>query len=290
MNSKPVSRSLELVCISDVHLGTYGSKAEDLLSYLKSIQPKTLILNGDILDIWQFKKSYFPASHMKVLKQVFSMLAKGTKVYYITGNHDEMLRKFNGFRLGDFEVVNHLTLELNKKKVWFFHGDIFDIVIQNSRWIARLGAIGYDTLIRLNTLVNLVSNLLGKGPVQLSKRIKDNVKKSKKYINEFENSAALQGLKRGVDYIVCGHIHKPEMRQITAADQKIWYLNSGDWVENYTALEFNEGKWTLYQHDFNRKNQSEIHPNSEAELDIVDMDNKKIFNLLIDEIYAQSVS
>lgn len=290
MNSKPVSRQVELVCISDVHLGTFGSKAEALLSYLKSIQPKTLILNGDIFDIWQFKKSYFPATHMKVLKQLCNIMAKGSKVYYITGNHDEMLRKFNGFRLGNFQIVNHITLELNQKKVWFFHGDIFDIVIQNKRWLAKLGAISYDTLILLNAFINKVTHLLGKGPVQFSKRIKDKVKKSKKYIGEFEQSAAIQGLKRGVDYIVCGHIHKPEMREIQVDKNKIMYLNSGDWVENYSALEFNNNQWSLYYHDFSSTQEMDLLPAREKELDIVDLDNKKIFNLLIDEIYAPNAS
>lgn len=284
--SKAASRTVELVCISDVHLGTYGSKAEALLSYLKSIQPKTLILNGDIFDIWQFKKSYFPAIHMKVLKQLCNMMAKGSKVFYITGNHDEMLRKFNGFSLGNFQIVNHLTLELDKKKVWFFHGDIFDIVIQNSRWLAKLGAIGYDTLILLNTFINSIYQFVGRGPVQFSKSIKDNVKKSKKYIGEFEQSAAAQGIKRGMDYIVCGHIHKPEMREITIDKEKVWYLNSGDWVENYSALEFNNKKWSMYYHEAISQQSNERVALLEGDMDIVDMDNKKIFNLLIDEIYA----
>lgn len=176
MNAKAERREVDLVCISDVHLGTFGSKAEALLSYLKSIQPKTLVLNGDIFDIWQFKKSYFPSTHMKVLKQLCNIMAKGCKVYYVTGNHDEMLRKFNGFRLGNFQIVNHITLELNQKKIWFFHGDIFDIVIQNKRWLAKLGAISYDTLILINAFVNRVTHLMGKGSVQLSKRIKNKVK------------------------------------------------------------------------------------------------------------------
>ncbi len=280
-------RAVQLVSISDVHLGTYGSKAHALLKYLRSIKPEILVLNGDLFDIWQFKKRYFPSSHMKVIKQLTNMMAKGTTIYYITGNHDEMLRKFNGFRLGNLQILNHLTLDLDGKRAWFFHGDIFDVVIQNSKWLARIGAFGYDSLILLNSAVNNIYRFFGKGPIRLSKTIKDNVKKSKKYIGDFENSAARQGLKQGADYIICGHIHKPEMREIEVETGNIKYLNSGDWIENLTALEYNNKEWSIYHHDFNdffpeKKKEEE----KEEELGIVDMDNKKLFNLLIDELHG----
>ncbi len=280
-------RAVQLVSISDVHLGTYGCKAHALLKYLRSIKPDTLILNGDLFDIWQFKKRYFPSTHMKVIKQITTMMAKGTKVYYITGNHDEMMRKFNGFSLGNLEILNHLTLDLDGKRAWFFHGDIFDVVIQNSKWLARIGAIGYDSLILLNSFVNRIYRFFGKGPIRLSKTIKDNVKKSKKYIGDFETSAAIQGLKQEADYIICGHIHKPEIRDIEVEAGKIKYLNSGDWIENLTALEYHDKKWSIYHHDFNDFfEQKQLEEEREEELGIVDMDNKKIFNLLINELHA----
>lgn len=285
-------REVELVAISDVHLGAYGCKAHALLKYLKSIKPKTLILNGDLFDIWQFKKRYFPSSHMKVIKQLMSMMTKGTDIYYITGNHDEMLRKFNGFHLDNFHILNHLTLNLDGKIAWFFHGDIFDIVIQNSKWLARAGAVGYDTLILLNAVVNKVYRFFGKGPVRLSKTIKDNVKKSKKYIGDFESSAARQGLKKGADYIICGHIHQPQIKEIEVESGKVCYLNSGDWIENLTALEYNQKEWTIYVHDYNDfyPQKNETVDKDTAELEIVDMNNKKIFDLLISELHAPSAS
>ncbi len=287
MNTKK-RRSVELVVISDVHLGTYGSKAHAFLKYLGSIKPETLVLNGDIFDIWQFKKRYFPTTHMKVIKHLTNMMAKGTKVYYITGNHDEMLRKFNGFKLGNMEILNHLTLNLDGKKAWIFHGDIFDVVMQNSKWLARLGAIGYDSLILLNAFVNNIYRFFGKGPIRLSKKIKDNVKKSKNYIDSFETNVARLGINKEADYILCGHIHKPEIRQMEVDGQQITYLNSGDWIENLTALEYNKKEWSIYQHDYNdffpekKKKKQVVTP--DEELEIVDFDNKKIFNLLIDEL------
>src|SRR5688572_25059943 len=111
---KKLVRKPEIVVISDVHLGTYGCHAKELLRYLKSVKPKKLILNGDIIDIWQFSKRYWPKAHMKVVRQIMMMVSKGTKVYYVTGNHDELLRKFEGFSLGSFKVVNKLVLELEE--------------------------------------------------------------------------------------------------------------------------------------------------------------------------------
>src|ERR1700752_5399977 len=125
-------RKVKLVVISDVHLGTYGSHAKEMLQYLKSIKPTTLVLNGDIIDIWQFSKRYWPKSHMKVVKELMSIISKGTKVYYVTGNHDEMLRKFEGFKLGSFRIVNKLVLDLEGgKQAWLFHGDVFDVTMQH---------------------------------------------------------------------------------------------------------------------------------------------------------------
>src|SRR5690606_20719328 len=141
-------RKVDILVISDVHLGTYGCRAKELSQYLSSIQPKMVVLNGDIIDIWQFSKRYWPKSHMKILKHICGWISEGVKVYYVTGNHDELLRKFAGFEMGSFSIVNKLLLELdNNKKAWIFHGDVFDITMQHSKWLAKLGAIGYDSLI-----------------------------------------------------------------------------------------------------------------------------------------------
>ncbi len=140
--------------VSDVHLGTFGCHAEELLQYLSSIKPKTLVLNGDIIDIWQFRKSYFPATHLRVIKKIISLATKGTKVYYVTGNHDEMLGKFSETFIGNFSIVDKIVLELDDKKAWIFHGDVFDASVQHSKWIAKLGGFGYDYLILVNRFVN----------------------------------------------------------------------------------------------------------------------------------------
>ncbi|MEM6842336.1 MAG: UDP-2,3-diacylglucosamine diphosphatase [Bacteroidota bacterium] len=240
-------RSVEVAIISDVHLGTYGCRAKELLKYLKSIKPQTLVLNGDIIDIWQFSKRYWPNSHMRIVKQIFGMAAKGVDIYYITGNHDEMLRKFEGFTMGSLKIVNRVVLELDDKKAWIFHGDVFDITMKHSKWLAKLGAIGYDTLILLNALVNFVREKVGMGRVSFSKKIKNRVKGAVKFIDDFENTAAEIAINNKYDYVICGHIHNPEMRTIENSQGSVVYLNSGDWIENLTALEYHKKKWSLYR-------------------------------------------
>lgn len=242
-------RNVEVVVISDVHLGTYGCRAAELLKYLKSINPKILILNGDIIDIWQFSKRYWPETHMKVLRKLMKFVAEGVKVYYLTGNHDELLRKFADMNLGSFYLQNKLVLELNGKKAWFFHGDIFDVTMQHSKWLAKLGAVGYDSLILLNSMVNYALNLLGKEKMSFSKKIKAKFKDAVKFINNFEQTAANLAINNGYYYVVCGHIHQPEKRKIANEVGEVTYLNSGDWVENLTALEYDHGKWDIFRYE-----------------------------------------
>lgn len=274
-------RKIEIVVISDVHLGTHGCHAEELLNYLKSVKPKILILNGDIIDIWQFSKRYWPKSHMKVIKQIIGMVAKGVKTYYITGNHDEMFRKFTGLKIGSLEIVNQLVLEIDGKKACFFHGDVFDVIIQNSKWLARLGSIGYDALILLNNFLNIIYKLLGKGKVSLSEKIKDNVKTAVKYINKFEDTAAQMALRKGYKYIVCGHIHQAEIRKIYNGDRKVTYLNSGDWIENLTALEFNKGKWSIFSYMKQFATDKPTGENEEYDLSLADYKPKQLFKIML---------
>ena len=139
-----MKRKVDIAVLSDIHLGTYGCHAKEVLQYLNSIKPKKLILNGDIFDIWQFRKRYFPKSHLLVIKKILSLAAKGTKVYYITGNHDEKLRRFSDTKMGNIYILDKLVLNLDGKKAWFFHGDVFDASIQHTKWIAKMGGWGYD--------------------------------------------------------------------------------------------------------------------------------------------------
>lgn len=242
-------REVDLVVISDVHLGTYGCHAKELLNYLKSIKPKTIILNGDIIDIWQFSKSYWPDSHMKVVRRIMKFLSDGTRVYYLTGNHDEMLRKFSDLQIGNFYLADKLVLKLEDKEAWFFHGDIFDVTMQHSKWLAKLGAIGYDTLILINSFVNWCLTVMKREKMSFSKRIKASFKNAVKFINDFEITAAELAVDKGYTYVVCGHIHQPEFKTIETERGNVLYLNSGDWVENLSALEYHEGKWSLYKYN-----------------------------------------
>lgn len=241
-------RKLKLAVLSDIHLGTIGCRANAVNQYLKSIDPEILVLNGDIIDMWQFKKRYWPDSHMKVIQRIFKMMANGTRVFYLTGNHDEMLRKFTDFKLGNLELRDKVVLNLDGKKAWIFHGDVFDVTMKNSKWLAKLGAVGYDTLIMINTVVNNISEKFGRGRVSLSKKVKNSVKQAIKFINDFEQTAIDMAIYNNYDYVICGHIHQPCKRMYENENGKTLYLNSGDWIENLTALEYNEGEWKVYHH------------------------------------------
>ena len=272
-------RRLDILVLSDVHLGTYGCHAKELLHYLKTVKPKTVILNGDIIDIWQFSKRYWPKAHMKVIKHLMHWMSKGVKIYYVTGNHDEMLRKFAGFKMGSLKIANKVILDLdNDKKAWFFHGDVFDVTMQHSKWLAKLGAVGYDTLIHINRVANFISEkIFKKGKLSLSKKIKNSVKSAVKFINSFEQTAADIGISNQYDYVVCGHIHQPEMREIENEHGKIMYLNSGDWIENLTALEYADGVWKIYRFDeVEMLNMSVMDPEEE-------LSNTQLFDNMVEE-------
>jgi UDP-2,3-diacylglucosamine pyrophosphatase LpxH len=280
-------RAVDLVVISDVHLGTYGCHAKELLHYLKSVKPRQVVLNGDIIDVWQFNKYYWPKSHMKVVKFLMTWISKGVKVRYITGNHDEMLRKFSGFKLGSFDISNKIVLELHGKKAWLFHGDVFDFAMQHSRWIAKLGAIGYDFLILMNRSINYSLKKMGKNPISMSRKIKNSVKSAVKFINNFEKIVADIAIENGFDYVVCGHIHHPEIKNITTSNGQVIYLNSGDWVENLTALEYHNGKWTLFSYLNDSRLQSiEIEPEDPME----HLEKKQLSRNLRDEFNAMIIS
>jgi UDP-2,3-diacylglucosamine pyrophosphatase LpxH len=253
-----MKRNVDLLVLSDIHLGTYGCNAEELLCYLHSINPKKVILNGDIVDIWQFSKRYWPKSHMAILKYFLNLIAEGVEVHYIIGNHDETFRKFIGFSVNNLSLENKLLLDLpDGKKAWIFHGDVFDVTMKHSKWLAKLGGHGYDLLILLNKSINFISKKLGRGKISLSKRIKNSVKSAVKFINNFEQTAADIAIDNGYDFVVCGHIHQPIIKEMKNSKGTVMYLNSGDWIENLTSLEYHEGEWSLFeflkQGDFNLK-------------------------------------
>lgn len=271
-------RKVELVVISDVHLGTFGAHAKELVNYLSSIKPKILVLNGDIIDIWQFRKSYFPKSHLKVIRKIIDMTSKGTKVYYITGNHDEMLRKFSDSIIGNFSIVDKLLLNLDNKKAWIFHGDVFDASVQHSKWIAKLGGLGYDYLILINRFVNFCLKKLGKEPYSFSKKIKASVKGAVKHISDFETTATDLAIEKKYDYVICGHIHEPKIIRKENKNGSTLYLNSGDWIENLTALEYNNKRWKIYKHIEN------IEAEEEDLFEMDDLINQQLVNSILAKV------
>lgn len=245
-----MKRELDIVVLSDIHLGTYGCHARELHNYLKSIEPRTLVLNGDIFDIWYFKKSYFPREHMEVVRRLLKMAVNGTKIYYLTGNHDDLLRKFGEMSLGLIHLRNKLVFQVDGRTHWVFHGDVFDASVQRARWLAKLGGEGYDLLIRINRTINSLRRLFGFAPVSFAAKVKKGVKGAVKYISDFEDTALKIASEKEYDCVICGHIHQPQMRQVTTENGKtITYMNSGDWVEHLTALEFSDGKWSMYTYD-----------------------------------------
>ena len=182
-------RELEVVIISDVHLGTYGCHAKELLDYLKSIKPKKLIINGDFVDGWQFNKNYWPKEHNDVLRKILKM-SYNTEIIWTTGNHDEFLRKFVPINFGNIKILNEYDfVTSDNKRTIVYHGDIFDITIQKAKWLAHIGSWSYDLLILLNRFINNILYKLNKPKISLSKNIKDNVKQAVKFIEDFENVA-----------------------------------------------------------------------------------------------------
>ncbi|MDO8367863.1 MAG: UDP-2,3-diacylglucosamine diphosphatase [Saprospiraceae bacterium] len=253
-----MKRELDIVVISDVHLGTYGCHARELNNYLKSIEPRTLVLNGDIFDMWNFKRSYFPKEHMEVVRRLLKMAVNGTKVYYLTGNHDDVLRKFGEMSLGLIHLRNKLVFQVDGITHWVFHGDVFDPSVHGARWLAKLGGQGYDLLIRMNRVINKARQLFGLKPASFSSRVKKGVKGAVRFIGDFEDIAIQMAAENGYDSVICGHIHQPQMReQVAKNGQTVRYMNSGDWVEHLTALECKAGQWEMYHYqkaDFSAPN------------------------------------
>ena len=230
---KAPKRKLDILVLSDIHLGTYGCHAKELLHYLKSVKPKTVILNGDIIDIWQFSKRYWPKSHMKVVKHLMGWMSKGIKIYYIPGNHDEMLRPYAGLSFGGVELVlETIHTTADGRRLLVTHGDSFDAVVLYHRWLAVLGDHAYEMMMRLNVAFNVVRRAFKLPYWSLSAYLKKRVKNAVQYIGQYEDAVAHEAAVRGLDGIVCGHIHSAEIRQYG----DITYYNDGDWVESCTAL------------------------------------------------------
>lgn len=222
------------VFISDVHLGSSACSAELLLDFLDSVECEMLYLVGDIIDVWSLRKQfYWPSSHNEVVRRVLRMARNGTRVTYIPGNHDEIFRDHVGLDVGGVGIRRDSTHQTaDGRRLLVLHGDEFDQVVQFSPWLAKLGAHAYEYLIRLNAWVNRCRRWFGAPHWSLAKYLKHRVKNAVQYIGEFERAVATAARQRGVDGLVCGHIHHAE---ITVIDG-ITYCNDGDWVETCSAL------------------------------------------------------
>ena len=236
------------VWISDVHLGSKGCSASELLEFLKTVSYDTLILNGDIIDGWRLKsKWYFPQHHVNVIRKVLSAAKDGKQIIYVTGNHDEFLREYHDYNLemGNIQIVNKLEYETLGKKFLVVHGDGFDNIVKYHKWIALLGDVGYNLLIGFNRFLNQGRDLLGLKRWSVSKYLKHRVKEAANFIFDFEETAA-KAAQRRFDGIICGHIHHPEIKLI--GDEKTLYMNSGDWVESCSWLaETHDGKFQIWE-------------------------------------------
>lgn len=246
-----MKRNVDIAVLSDLHLGTYGSHTKELLNYLREINPKKLILNGDIFDIWDFNKKYFTNTEIKIIKRILKISRK-SEVIYVIGNHDEFIRKFQPLLFGNIKIVNEYNLCIDDKKYLVVHGDIFDVSIQQTKWLAKIGSVGYDILIRLNRFVDKCMKLAGKEKVSISKKVKLYVKEAVKFISDFETIAIDYAKNKKYDGIILGHIHQECIRE----DNNFTYLNSGDYVESLTSLEYNNKKWTIHYYEDTLRNTS----------------------------------
>jgi UDP-2,3-diacylglucosamine pyrophosphatase LpxH len=228
------TRRYRSVFISDVHLGTRGCQAELLLDFIRNLECDSLYLVGDIIDGWKIKTGwYWPQSHNDVVQKVLRLARKGVSVIYIPGNHDDRVRDFCGVHFGGVVVARDAIHETaDGKRYLVTHGDEFDGVIQHAKWLAFLGDWGYRALLTLNTHFNRLRRLCGLGYWSLSAYVKHRVKNAVQFIDRFEQAMADEARRRGVDGVICGHIHKAEMRDIGG----IAYVNDGDWVESCTGV------------------------------------------------------
>lgn len=234
--------SYRTVVMSDLHLGSKACKSDEILKFLDDLECYNLILNGDIIDGWALSRgSKWKEKHTKIVRKILKIAEKGTNVIWVRGNHDDFLESYIGLTLGNITIVDELRYKGKNKNVYYvIHGDKLDVFSSKFKIIAKIGSIGYDFALWLNTWYNKYRKWKKLPYYSISKKIKDSVKSAVNFIEEFENNAIKLSRIKNCDGIICGHIHKPEIREN--------YMNSGDWCENLSALvEDSSGNWTIYQ-------------------------------------------
>ena len=246
-------KKYQTIIVSDLHLGVKDSKAEEFIEFIENYSTDLLILNGDIIDGWAINRgSKWKKHHTKVISKLLKLSNK-TKIIWIRGNHDEFIQEFIGSYFGGIEIredyrlqyYEHVEYDIWKSKCFYiFHGDIIDIFITKYKWLSKLGAIGYDFALWLNRWYNTYRKWRKLPYQSISQKIKAGVKTAANYINDFETTALSMANKNGCDGVICGHIHQPEDRIINGKR----YLNSGDWVENMSAILIDKnGKIEIYK-------------------------------------------
>jgi UDP-2,3-diacylglucosamine pyrophosphatase LpxH len=244
MTESEPERRFRTLFISDVHLGTRGCQANRLIDFLKYHDADTIYLVGDIVDGWALQASwYWPQAHNDVVQKLLRKGRKGCRIVYVPGNHDEFLRNYCGTHFGGIEVVEQTTHQgADGRRYLVIHGDIFDLVVQNARWLAHLGDRAYDFAIQMNRFVNMFRRMFGRPYWSLSQWAKLKVKNAVNYIGAFERTLAAEARRCDADGVICGHIHFATMRD----EHGIRYINCGDWVESCTAVvEHDDGRFEI---------------------------------------------
>lgn len=232
------------IVISDVHLGTKGSKSKELVRFLKYNTCDRLILNGDIIDGWQLKKSgTWKRKHTRFFQRMLKMMQEyNTEVIYTRGNHDDFLDQILPFKIGGLSIVRDYVLESKGKRFYVVHGDIFDTITTNMKWLALVGDVGYTFLLWINKIYNNYRKSKGQAYYSLSQAVKAKVKSAVSYISDYEEKLTELAKLKNFDGVICGHIHQPAIKTYDG----LIYMNSGDWVESLSALvEDFDGEWSL---------------------------------------------
>ncbi|MFD1061867.1 UDP-2,3-diacylglucosamine diphosphatase [Winogradskyella litorisediminis] len=237
-----IKRKLDIVVISDVHLGTKACHAKKLINYLNSIEPKHLVLNGNILNTFKSDKNHFSKSHFKVLKKIINLSVNGTKVTYVKAKGEDAIKKTQYFKVGNISFVNKLLLNVDGKKVLIINGDVFDFAIRKTYTLNKFGRIGFESALLLNNLFNWYKKSINKQ--KESNFAIEN--RDIKYVDFFESFISKYANKKRCDYVICGHINAPKIKNRKNGTVK--YLNSGNWTENFTALEYRLKRWKLYNY------------------------------------------
>jgi UDP-2,3-diacylglucosamine pyrophosphatase LpxH len=236
----------QAIIVSDLHLGTKDSKAEEFIEFIEKNPTELLILNGDIVDGWALNRgTKWKKQHTKVISKLLQLSNK-TRIIWIRGNHDEFIQEFIGTHLGAIEIREDYKLDINNtmESYYIFHGDVIDVFITKYKWLSKIGSVGYDFALWLNRVYNTYRKWRKLPYISISQKIKESVKVATNYVNDFEVTALSMATKKGCNGVICGHIHQPADRMINGKR----YLNSGDWIENMSAICIdNAGKVYLYK-------------------------------------------